>query len=108
MGIRAGLLNEVIDILSPTSTINEFGEKVQSYTKTYTTRAEVNHESGNRTLENSEIFYTYRKNFTVRSYVPITEFDLISYDGKRYRVLTIDNKIKMNNKKTVITELMNE
>lgn len=105
---RAGLLNEVIKILTPTSTINEFGEKVQSYNVTYCTRARVEHDSGHRSNENNEIFYSYQKSFTVRSYVPVTEFDLVEYNGKRYRILSIDDRIKVNNDKLIITELIND
>lgn len=105
---RAGLLNEVINIYSPTSTVNEYGEKIQTYTLSYTTRARVVHTSGNRSNENNEIFYSYQKSFTVRSYVPVTEYDQIEYCNKRYRILTIDNRIKVQNDKVIITELINE
>lgn len=108
MSKRAGLLNEVINILSPTSTVNEFGEKVQSYDVTYTTRARVEHNNGSRGNENNEIFYSYQKTFTVRSYVPVTEFDLVEYNKKRYRIITIDDRIKVNNDKLIITELIND
>lgn len=105
---RAGLLNEIINILSPTYTVNEFGEKVQSYKVTYTTRARVEHTNGNRNNENGEIFYSYQKAFTVRSYVPVNEYDLVEYNSKKYRVITIDNRVKDYNDKLIITELVNE
>lgn len=105
---RAGLLNEEIKILSPSITTNEFGEKVQTYSVTYTTRANVEHTSGSRTLMNSEIWHDYKKAFKVRSYVPVSDEDLVLYDGKKYRILTIDNKIKISNEKVLITELVNE
>lgn len=104
---RAGLLNEVIKILEPTSTINEFGEKVQTYNVKYTTRARVEHNNGTRSNENNEIFYSYQKTFTVRSYVPVTEFDLVEYNSKRYRIITIDDRIKVHDDKLLITELIN-
>lgn len=108
MGIRAGLLKEVIEILSPTSKVNEYGEKVQTYEKTYETRARVDHNSGNRVNENNEIFYSYQKTFYVRSYVPVTEFDIVKYNDKKYRIITIDNRIKEYNDKLIITELIND
>lgn len=108
MGIRAGLLNEIIQILTPTSTVNEFGELVQTYNVSYTTRARVSHDSGTRSNENNEIFYNYSKTFTVRSYVPVNEFDLIQYNSKKYRIISIDDRIKQNNDKLIITELINE
>lgn len=105
---RAGLLNEVIKIYSPSSTVNEYGEKVQTYTLNYETRAKVEHVNGNRSNDNNEIFYSYQKTFTVRCYVPITEFDQVEYNNKRYRVITIDNRLKTYNDKLIITELIND
>lgn len=104
---RAGLLNEIINILSPTYTINEFGEKVQTYSVTYTTRARVDNNGGARNTENNEIFYAYQKTFTVRIYVPVTEFDLIEYQNKRYRIITIDKRRDYNDM-IIITELVND
>lgn len=105
---RAGLLTKPIKILTPVTTINEFGEQVQQYELKYRTRARVLHDSGTRTNENGEIFYPYQKTFNVRSYVPISEFDLVEFDKKRYRVITIENRIEDNNDKLVITELIND
>ena len=105
---RAGLLTKPIKVLTPITTINEFGEQVQEYRFKYRTRARVLHDSGTRTNENGEIFYPYQKTFNVRSYVPISEYDLVEYDRKRYRVITIENRIEDNNDKLVITELIND
>ena len=104
---RAGLLTKTIKILKPISETNEFGELVQEYQEKYSTRARVLHDSGTRTNENGEIFYPYQKTFNVRSYVPITEFDLIEYDSNKYRVITIENRIEDYNDKLIITELIN-
>ena len=108
MGIRAGLLTELIIIKSPTSVVNEYGEKVQTYSVKYCTRARVSNNGGTRTTENDEIFYSYTKTFTVRSYVPVDERDIIKYDGKNYRIITIENRTRDNNDKLLITELIND
>lgn len=105
---RAGLLTKIIQVLTPTTTVNEYGEQIQEYNLKYTTRARVLHDSGSRVNENGEIFYPYQKTFNIRSYVPIAEFDLIEFEGKRYRVITIENRIEDQNDKLVITELINE
>lgn len=105
---RAGLLTKIIKILTPKTTINEFGEQIQEYSVSYKTRARVLHDNGNRTNENGEIFYSYQKTFNIRSYVPITEFDLVEFEGKRYRVITIENRIETQNDKLVITEQIND
>lgn len=105
---RAGLLTKPITILKPVSETNEFGELVQDYEFKYKTRARVLHDNGSRATENGEIFYPYQKTFNIRSYVPITEYDLIVFESKRYRVITIENRIEDNNDKLVITELIND
>lgn len=105
---RAGLFNEVIDIYKVIYSTNEFGEQVQEYIKCYTTRARVTHDNGNRTLDNGEIFYNYNKSFIVRSYVPLDERHIIEYDGKRYRILTIENRVREWNDKIIECELINE
>lgn len=105
---RAGLLSQVINVLSPQSTKNEYGELVQDYAVSYTTRARVIHDRGSRDLANGEVFYSYSKTFLVRSYVPITEKDLIQYKGKKYRVITIDDRTETSNDKQIVTELLNE
>ena len=105
---RAGLLTKPINILSPQTETNEYGEQVQTYTLKYKTRARVLHDNGNRSLENGEIVYPYQKTFNIRSYVPVTEYDLIEFEDKRYRIITIENRIETHNDKLVITELINE
>lgn len=105
--MRAGLLTKVITILTPETTINEFGEQVQEYKFKYKTRARVLHDNGSRDIVNGEIFYPYRKSFDVRSYVPVTEFDIIEFEGHQYRIITIDNRIEHTNDKVIVTELIN-
>lgn len=106
--MRAGLLTRPITILTPKTTINEFGEQVQEYEEKYKTRARVLHDNGSRNIENGEIFYPYQKSFNVRSYVPINEFDIIEFEGHQYRIITIDNRIERSNDKLVVTELINK
>lgn len=105
--MRAGLLTKKITILTPETTVNEYGEKVQEYKLKLKVRARVLHDNGSRNIVNGEIFYPYKKTFNVRSYVPITEFDIIEFEGKRYRVITIDNRIESWNDKLVVAELIN-
>lgn len=106
--MRAGLLTKPISIFQPITEINEFGEQLQQYVLKYNTRARVLHDSGNRTIDNNAIFYPYQKTFNVRSYVPVSEYDQIEFEGKRYRVITIENRVEARNDKLVITELVND
>lgn len=81
---------------------------MQNYAVSYTTRARVINDRGGRDLANGEVFNSYAKTFLVRSYVPISERDLIQFKGKKYRVLSIDDRTEDYNDKQVITELINE
>lgn len=103
----AGLLNEKIEIYSPSSTRNSFGEQVDEMVLSYTTRAKVGHIGGSRSVIDYEVQVPYQKNFVMRIYVPITEVDWIKYKDKFYRVLSIEDDDKIQ-QKVVITELVNE
>jgi head-tail adaptor len=103
----AGLLNEKIEIYSPTSTRNSFGEQVDEMTLSYTTRAKVGHIGGSRQVIDYEIQVPYQKNFVTRIYVPVTEVDWIKYKEKFYRILSIEEDIAVQ-QKVIITELVNE
>lgn len=105
--MRAGLLTERVIFQSPVLLTNEFGEKIQSYEDKFTTRANVVNGKGGRGIENDEIFYSYTKIFTIRIYNNPSERDIILYDEKKYRILTISkNKDKMVYE--IETELINE
>ena len=105
--MRAGLLKEQIEIWSKRLTVNEFGEEVEDWIKTYQTRARLVHDGGSRVVSNDEIVFTHSKTFQIRQYVPINELDRILWKGKFYRILNIEpDDVQMN--KTIKTELIND
>ena len=105
--MRCGLLKNKIDIYRPISNQNEFGEIVQEYRPWYCTRARAVSNGGSRTLLNNEFFYPSRKIFEVHQYVDVKETDIIHYDNKKYRILSIDlDRNQM--KKVIMTELIDE
>ncbi|MBP5784548.1 MAG: phage head closure protein [Methanobrevibacter sp.] len=103
----AGLRNESIDIMRYTSAPNAFGEVVKTLVKEYSTRAKVVHLSGSRIVRNDEIQYPYNKTFVLRYNSPITEDNLIKWQGKLWRVQSIDNDRAMM-QTVVVTEIVNE
>ena len=105
--MQAGRLNEIIKIWSKTTRINEYGEAVDEYDKSYITRAKVDHKSGGRSVENNEVSYSYYKTFNVRFYVPILDTDRIEYQGNIYRILSIEHRREYNDI-IINTELINE
>ena len=99
--MNAGILNEIVEIYEPNISIDEFGNQ---HTET---RASVSHKSGNRESTNNEVIYVYSKEFKLRLYVPIDDFDLIKYNNKFWRINQIE---KDKPKQTIIvqTELVND
>lgn len=104
---RAGLLNELIDIYTPRTDIDEFGERKETFVLKYSTRAKVSNDGGGRNVENNEIVYAYSKTFTIRYYVPICDNDRIYWQNKKYRVISTEKRREYNDI-LVRTELVNE
>lgn len=105
--MKAGLLKEKIEIYKPTVVTTDYGNSKLTYSLYYTTRANVQYNSGTRTRENDEVFYPNNKTFIVRHYVPVTEPMQIKFEDKFYRILSI-NADKYYNDKVIYTELVNE
>ena len=105
--MQAGLFNKPITIFEPIDSINEYGERTIDWKRRYDTRAGVAYSSSNREFVNQEEFFSYTVSFTVRSYVPVTERDQIEFRGKRFRILTIEER-ELQNDKLIRAELINE
>ena len=87
----AGKLNKVIDIEELNLVKNKFGEiEVEEWVTKFTTRAQVTYQNGNRIDENNELFFAYQITFTVRRYHKINELNRVVYNGKYYRILSIE------------------
>lgn len=87
----AGNLNEVIEIEELQVVKNEYGEEqTKNYVHKMRTRAEVRYNSGNRILDNNELFFNYDITFTIRYYHNINELDRIIWNGNKYRIMSIE------------------
>jgi len=105
--MRAGLLKEQIEIITPEITTNDYGEQTTNWVTKYTTRARLIHTNGSRVEYNNEIFYSHLKTFEVRDYVPVDDFDRIVWNDKQYRIIDIEpDEEKM--KLIIRVELVNE
>ena len=104
--MRAGILNEKIQILRLQQSTNEYGEQFDLYAPCCETRAEVTPLSGGRRDVNNEIFYAHTYKFVIRRYVKVDDFDRILWKGKQYRILNIDDDVALN-QKIVNAELVN-
>lgn len=102
----AGLLNEPIQIYDFTKTKSSYGVVSDVLTLTYETRAKVSHIGGSRQVINGEIETPYSKNFVMRIYVPIKDTSWIKYDGKYYRVTSIDRDKAMQQTVVITQEVL--
>lgn len=105
--MNAGILNEIIWICHPIVEIDDYGNQHTSYSADYKTRASVSHDGGQRKDENNEVIYEYTKEFKMRRYVPISDFDRIKWNDKYWRILQIEQN-KPLQQITAYTELVNE
>ena len=103
----AGRLNEVVKVYNVTTTNNDYGERVEEYVLSAITRARVDFRGGQRSAENDEIVYNYQKTFNLRSYVPVVDTSHIEWQGKMYRVLSVEKRREYNDIE-VVAELINE
>lgn len=88
--MRAGELKHRITIKRPVKTKNKFGETVSDYLDIYSIRAEVKYSEGTRQTEDGIIFTNYIITFNIRQfYNDIIESDIVEYNNKRYRILSI-------------------
>lgn len=105
--MNAGRLTEVISIERPSIAQNDFVANSIQWQKHIQTRADVTFESGTRATENNEVIFSYNKVFTIRYYHDIDEKDRIIWNGKKWRILSLEPD-KTKQLITIRTELINE
>lgn len=106
--MEAGNLQERIYFERCIVTKNEYGHEDYTYEPAFSTRAQVIYNSGDRQIENQEIFYPNTLTFKCRFYVPVEDLMRIKYKDLYYRILSIDYVSNIRNQKTIIAELCNE
>lgn len=103
--IRAGLLTERVLVLHPTTTTNAVGEQVTEYDETTAIRArDVSHRQS-RTNDNGEVWMPSASVLEVRQYHGICDTDLLEWNGKRYRIVGIENDRQQRCKRLTIEEV---
>lgn len=106
--MEAGKLNQRIEFYHLELQTDDYGHEIYNYEFAFATRANVIYNSGNRIIENSEIFYDNTLSFSVRSYCPVQDTDRIKYRNNFYRILSVNDEYNKHNKKIIIAELINE
>ena len=100
-------MRETITIQRPVTVQNEYGANGIEWRDVTSTRAMANYNNGNRQNENNEIVHNQTITFTIRYYHNITDDMRIIWNGKRYRILSINKEIYKQSA-TIITELIND
>jgi head-tail adaptor len=103
--VIAGDLRYPIIITKLTSTKNEYNEDVQSYNTHISCKAGVKYQSGQKTLDNKEIF---TKQFLIFSmyYRAVDETMRILFDGNNYKITFLE-KNKFANELRIFAEKIN-
>lgn len=105
--MQAGLLNDIIEIQKLITTKDAYGSDIETYEYFLKTKAQVIYSSGNRLITNNEITFNYNTTFVVRYYIEVIESMRIKFQSRYYRILSIEQDKRLQ-KKTIITELINE
>ena len=105
--MRAGALNENIEILRSVKERDQYGIDKESWQIYKQTKAQVRYMSGSKTVDVQEVFFAETVEFSVRYYHNIRPTDRIKYYDQLYRIISI-NPDKRANSQTLVTELINE
>ena len=105
--MNAALLRHPIDIYELVTTKTEYGTIQTSYEFKYHTRSFIRFNSENKVVSEGEILYPVNRTFIVRAYVPVVETDLVEWEGKRWKITSI-NKNKYYNDIEIVTTLKND
>jgi SPP1 family predicted phage head-tail adaptor len=105
--MRAGLLSEDVTFEQQSINKGEFGATNVSWQPFKNTKARVTYNSGNRTNDVNEVFFAYEVVFTIRIYHQIDENMRIIWQGKKYRILSIERQ-KAQQQIVIKAELINE
>lgn len=87
--MKAGFLRYVITILQKGTLKSAFGDVIAGYTVYKIVKAALVTQSGNKVVENSELFNVKLREFQLRFDANITEDMRISYNNGVYKILSI-------------------
>ena len=106
--MKAGFYKENVIVLRKQVVEGDYTDK-EEWVDVYHTKASVKYVSGDRRLDNTEVFYSEHYDFTLRAYVDIQDEDRIRWQGKDYRILNIfRNTDSTYNQIDVKCELINK
>lgn len=104
---RAALYNNYCEIYECSWEGLEYGNVNRSYRYLQSTRCGVDNRAGSRVNENGEIVYNYNKTFYLRYYVTVSEGYMIKYQDNFYEIRSIIKDI-FKNEMTLECALVND
>jgi len=89
--MKIGKLDRRITIQRATLTVNDYGERAETWTTLATVWAEVNFRpgSGSETIESDQVFAVQRVRFVIRYSSTVSDLkpsDRVSYNGQLYQI----------------------
>lgn len=99
--MRAGLLNDRLDLYRAKQIRNEVNDQITEWIKVKTLRARLTRDISRRGEAVAEVFYSGQKTFLVRIQEKISENDRLGYRGEAYRIADIERDVA--DQKLVIT-----
>lgn len=103
--MRAGLLNELITIITPDSIIDEYGSKCNVWNEVQTVKANVRFKSDMYKETNREMLYTDTLQVKTRMYHDIKQTYRIKYNGILYSIISVYDNKQLQYKELIITRI---
>lgn len=104
--MNSALLKDPIDIYELNTEKTDYGHTKKTYSLKYHTRAYTRFNSESIATTEGEVIFPINRTFIVRAYVPVTETDQIEWQGKRWRITSI-NRNKYYNDTEINTTIIN-
>lgn len=104
--MNSALLRHIIDIYELVETKTQYGTIKKDYQHKYQARAHVIFNSENQVISEGEVYYPINRTFIVRAFIPVKETDVIEFEGKRYKIMSINKNIYYNDIE-IVTTLIN-
>jgi SPP1 family predicted phage head-tail adaptor len=105
--LRAGALNERVEILSSEMTRGELGEQVITYNRKVTVWASVKFQKGIEAITLGESWMTRQVLIMMRNNNVVNERCRLRWDGKTYGIESL-NRSKIDGSVTIIASVLDE
>ena len=106
--IYSGQLSEILKFYKVVETQSESGFKSTSEVFMFQVRAERVKNKETYLVDADELFHESELIFRLRYRKEIDETNIVEYEGKRYRITSLDKYIRDNRQLTIILQKIND